>query len=143
MLHVVQTYSSNLLPLADLVHLYDAMINDLVQRIDVQSGFNQGRASIIYHVSVAKTAQRLAGGTSPKEACPAHQAYNHKGLFACQQEYSSHAQRVMSSPLMKCRDPSCAKQYQRTLGQYIEKEIQGLSAQTSSEGGGRYALAWK
>ena len=133
MVEVVQTHSSNRLSLPDLIRLYEAMIHDLVQRIDVQSMFNQGRASIIYHDSVAKTAQRLASGTSTEEACPAHQAYEHQGLFACQQEYTHYAKRVLSSPLMGCRDPACINKYQRAIGQYIEKEIQGLSVEQAGK----------
>lgn len=119
--------------LVDLVNIYETMISDILNKFDMQNKFNQGRASIIYHTSIARTALRLFQGVPLEDACPAHQAYEHQGLFACQQEYSQHAQRVMSSPLWGCKDSLCVKDLRMSIGHLIEEEIQGLDVEVAGQ----------
>ena len=117
MLKASQKLSTSIVfDLSDLVHLYDVMIGYLVPISDVQYKFNQGRAGFIYHDSIARTALRLSKGVSPEGACPAHQAYDFQGLFACQQEYSHHAKKVLSSQLFDCKDVECIKKMKWYLG---------------------------
>eukprot|EP00057_Strongylocentrotus_purpuratus_P003577 XP_003726940.1 PREDICTED: uncharacterized protein LOC100890657 [Strongylocentrotus purpuratus] len=121
------------LDLSDLVHLYDVMISSLVPISDVQHKFNQGRAGYIYHDSIARTALRLSKGVSPEGACPAHQAYDFQGLFACQQEYSHHAKKVLSSQLFDCKDVECIKKIKWYLVHLLDKDTSGLDLEETTE----------
>ncbi|XP_041468740.1 uncharacterized protein LOC121418730 [Lytechinus variegatus] len=117
--------------LSDLVKLYDAMIGYLVPISDVQNKFNQVRAAFIYHGSIARTALRLSKGVPSEGACPAHQAYDFQGLFACQQEYSHHAKKVLSSKILDCKDVECVKKIHWYLAHLLSED--GLDLEETIE----------
>ncbi|XP_072164515.1 uncharacterized protein [Diadema setosum] len=127
LLEAIQTSGLRLPELADL---YEGMIDDLVQKVDLQGNFNQVHASATYHVSIIKTAQRLAKGISLESACPPHQAYNHAGLFVCQQEYNEHIYRMLPNLLAACNNEVCRQSF---IGRLMEKMLSQLNGKQAAE----------
>ena len=69
-----------------LISTYDGMVDELYSQI-YQLGYNHARTGIFYHSSIIHTTKRLNQGVPYDQLCPAYEAFQSRGFFACEQEY--------------------------------------------------------